>query len=492
MPDLPDIPIPEPLPMRSLNVLVVDDEPTSREILAASLKRAGHAVSDTASGGEALARMAESDPDVVFCDVSMPVMDGIELVRRARTAGSEAAFIMMTAYSSVDTAVEAMKAGAFDYMIKPLRFDEVSQRLAQVGEMQGLRAENRALRTIVQNTRDERYDWASAPMRAVARLVSKVAPIDSTVLLTGESGTGKGVIARQIHQSSARAERPFIPVNCGAIPENLLESEFFGHTKGAFTGAERARKGLFVEADNGTLFLDEVGELPLSLQVKFLHVLEAREIRPIGSEQTRRVDVRIIAATNRDLPARCAAGRFREDLFFRLSVFQIPVPPLRERAGDMPGAIRFLLQKSIKRFAIRGRVVLDPDAEDALLAYGWPGNVRELENVLDRAMILAEGGRITLGDLPPHLLPGDHAPATVRETGAMHPTSGSLREQVRNYERTTILRAIDDAGGDRRVAASRLGIGLSSLYRKLSDAPDADRGADDIADVESAPEHGAA
>ena len=277
MPDLPDIPIPEPLPMRSLNVLVVDDEPTSREILAASLKRAGHAVSDTASGGEALARMAESDPDVVFCDVSMPVMDGIELVRRARTAGSEAAFIMMTAYSSVDTAVEAMKAGAFDYMIKPLRFDEVSQRLAQVGEMQGLRAENRALRTIVQNTRDERYDWASAPMRAVARLVSKVAPIDSTVLLTGESGTGKGVIARQIHQSSARAERPFIPVNCGAIPENLLESEFFGHTKGAFTGAERARKGLFVEADNGTLFLDEVGELPLSLQVKFLHVLEARE-----------------------------------------------------------------------------------------------------------------------------------------------------------------------------------------------------------------------
>ncbi|MFO1281083.1 MAG: sigma-54 dependent transcriptional regulator [Burkholderiales bacterium] len=468
--------------MRSLNVLVVDDEPTSREILAASLKRAGHLVSDTASGAEALARLADGDCDVVFCDVSMPAMDGIELVRRARQAGCEAAFIMMTAYSSVDTAVDAMKAGAFDYMIKPLRFDEVAQRLAQVAEMQGLRAENRALRTIVQHTRDERYEWASAPMRTIARLVSKVAPIDSTVLITGESGTGKGVVARQIHQSSARAERPFIPVNCGAIPENLLESEFFGHTKGAFTGAERARKGLFVEADNGTLFLDEVGELPLSLQVKFLHVLEAREIRPIGSEQTRRVDVRIIAATNRDLPALCAAGRFREDLYFRLSVFQIPVPPLRERLGDLPGVIRFLLQKSIKRLAIRGRVVLDPDAEDALVAYAWPGNVRELENVLDRAVILSEGGRITLGDLPPHFLPPDRARIALDAVGSPAPSAASLREQVRVYERTVILRAIDEAGGDRRVAASRLGIGLSSLYRKLSDAPDAERGGDDPAE----------
>jgi two-component system, NtrC family, response regulator AtoC len=303
-------------------------------------------------------------------------------------------------------------------------------------------------------------------MRTLDRLVAKVAPTDSTVLITGESGTGKGVVARAIHQQSHRAEQPFIPVNCGAIPENLLESEFFGHTKGAFTGADRARKGLFLEADKGTIFLDEIGELPLDLQVKLLHVLEAKQIRPLGSEQVRKIDVRILAATNRDLREMATAGRFREDLYFRISGFHVTVPPLRERREDIPPLISYLLARGGERFGVSGRLTIDGEAEDILLSYHWPGNVRELENVLQRATILAEEGRITVGDLPPNITPmvSDGGPNAVQRQG-----SGPLREQVRDYEHALILRGIEECGGDRRGAAQRLGIGLSSLYRKLEE-----------------------
>jgi two-component system, NtrC family, response regulator AtoC len=375
-------------------------------------------------------------------------------------------FIMMTAYSSVDTAIEAMKAGAFDYMVKPLRSEELVQRLKTIADLRGLRGENEALRKLVVGRRDDHCPAVSRAMRALDRLVAKVAPTDSTVLITGESGTGKGVIARAIHQQSQRADEPFIPVNCGAIPENLLESEFFGHTKGAFTGADRARKGLFLEADKGTIFLDEIGELPLELQVKLLHVLEAKEIRPLGSEQVRKVNVRIVAATNRDLREMATAGRFREDLYFRLSGFHITVPPLRERREDIPALIRYLLERGAERFGVRARLAIEPEAEEILIAYDWTGNVRELENVLQRATILAEEGRITVADLPPHITPA------VAESGSNNPQrqgSGSLREQVRDYEHGLILRAIEEAGGDRRAAAQRLGIGLSSLYRKLEE-----------------------
>jgi two-component system response regulator AtoC len=302
-------------------------------------------------------------------------------------------------------------------------------------------------------------------MKQLDRLVAKVAPTDSTVLITGESGTGKGVTARSIHQQSQRAGAPFIPVNCGAIPENLLESEFFGHVRGAFTGADRARKGLFLEADRGTIFLDEIGELPLELQVKLLHVLEAREIRPLGSEQVRKINVRIIAATNRELKEMVAAGRFREDLFFRISGFHVTVPPLRERREDIPALIRYLLARGGERFGVAGKLSLDPEAEEILVSYDWPGNVRELENVLQRATILAEDGRITVGDLPPNITPAVPAgAATPALTGR-----GQLRDQVRDFEHGLILRAIDECGGDRRAAAQRLGIGLSSLYRKLEE-----------------------
>jgi two-component system response regulator AtoC len=349
----------------------------------------------------------------------------------------------------------------------------------QVGELRGLKRENDALRKLVVGSGDELCPTVSAAMRAVDRLVAKVAPTDSTVLITGDSGTGKGVVARRIHQQSQRAAHPFIPVNCGAIPESLLESEFFGHTKGAFTGADKARKGLFLEADRGTIFLDEIGELPLALQVKLLHVLEAKEIRPLGSEQVRKIDVRIIAATNRDLRAMAAEGRFREDLFFRLSVFHIHVPPLRERREDLPALMRFLLARGAGRFGNGAAPLPDAEAEEILLQHDWPGNVRELENVLQRATILAEGERITVADLPPQLTPPVPANPSADAQAAPSRSGAPLREQLRQVEHTLILQAIADCNGDRRAAAQRLGIGLSSLYRKLEEfggpEPDAAR-----------------
>jgi len=301
-------------------------------------------------------------------------------------------------------------------------------------------------------------------MLHVEHLANKVAPTSSTVLIVGESGTGKGLLANAIHLRSARADQPLVSVNCSAIPETLMESEFFGHTKGAFTGADKARKGLFLQADKGTLFLDEIGELPLTMQTKLLHAIEDKQVRAVGSEQVRQIDTRIIAATNRDLHDMVARGRFREDLFFRLSMFQIPIPPLRERQSDIRALIRFLLNGS-EDGAI-GAMELDPDAEACLLAYSWPGNVRELDNVINRARILAERDCITVAELPAALVA-----SVAREGGLGHPPSGdgSLRDQVQKVEQEIILRAVAAADGDRKAAAQRLGISLSSLYRKLED-----------------------
>jgi len=351
-------------------------------------------------------------------------------------------------------------------MIKPLRNEEVLHRLAQISDLRGLRDENLTLRKLVLGDRNENFHFSSPAMQAIDRVIGKVARTDSTVLITGESGTGKGVIARQIHQQSLRATGPFIPVNCGAIPENLLESEFFGHTKGAFTGADRSRKGLFLQADKGTIFLDEIGELPLALQTKLLHVIEDKGVRPLGTEQERKVDVRIIVATNRDLVDMVKSGNFREDLYFRVSVFHVEVPPLRQRVEDIPALVRFFVERNKGRYGYRGPVTVEPEAEEMLKAYGWPGNVRELENVIDRALVLAEDGRVTLEDLPPAMV---RAAAPGRTRSEIPYSGGSLREQLRTVEHGIILRAIEEAGGDRRAAAERLEIGLSSLYRKLED-----------------------
>jgi DNA-binding NtrC family response regulator len=452
--------------MTSLEVLIVDDEPAIRQVLAVHIGRAGYSVSQAGNGTTALERLSKGDVDVAICDIQMPDISGLELLRRARAAGIDTSFIMMTAYASVDTAIEAIKAGAADYMIKPLRNEEVMHRLLKVGDLRGLRAENQTLRKLVQGTQEDAFSFLSPVMRELERLIGKVAPTDSTVLVTGDSGTGKGVIARLIHQQSPRADAPFIPINCGAIPENLMESELFGHAKGSFTGADKARKGLFLEADKGTIFLDEIGELPLQLQVKLLHVIEEKMVRAVGSEQTRRADVRIVAATNRDLRKMVSEGTFREDLYFRLSVFHVHVPPLRERRQDIPGLAQFLVRRGAQRLNYSTGITVAPEVEELLLAYDWPGNVREMENVIDRALILAEQGHIICSDLPPQIT---RLMSIGRPGSAPLGPAGNLREQVRRFEESVICAAISESNGDRRVAAQKLGMGLSSLYRKLED-----------------------
>jgi two-component system, NtrC family, response regulator AtoC len=451
--------------MPSLNVLVIDDEAAARQVLAAAVRRAGHSVDTAGDVAEARAKLSRGDVDVALCDIQLPDGLGIDLLKQSRASGLDTAFVMVTAFASVETAVEALRSGAYDYIIKPVRNEEVLNRLSQIETLGGLREENRALRKQVTESAPV-YRFSSPAMVELERLIAKVGPTDSTVLITGESGTGKGVLARAIHDRSERRERPFLSVNCSAIPDQLMESEFFGHTRGAFTGADRARKGLFAAADGGTLFLDEVSELPLPMQTKLLNVIEDKEIRPVGSEQVRRVHVRIIAATNRNLPESVAHGRFREDLFFRLSMFELSIPPLRERRADIRALIRFFLRGSRAGQKISPAAEIDPEAEELLLAYSWPGNVRELENVIIRARILAEGDCITVADLPPEITRfGSHQAPGGRADGR----EDDLRERVRKFEAAVIQNAVDDAGGDRRLAAQRLGISLSSLYRKLDE-----------------------
>ncbi len=454
--------------MTRARILVVDDELAIRQVLASNLRKAGYDVEELGEAPAALERMQAGDIDIAICDIRMPEMSGIDLLRAVQQAGIDTTFLLVTAHASLDTAIEAMRLGAFDYLTKPVRTEEVLHQVRQIVDLRGLRNENRLLRTLVLQEKDENCQFESPPIRQIDKLIGKVAPTDSTVLITGESGTGKGVTARRIHALSHRAGAPFIPVNCGSIPENLIESELFGHVKGAFTGADRAKKGLFVEADRGTLFLDEIGELPLHLQVKLLHVIESQQIRPVGGERFRKVDVRIIAATNRELDRMVETGTFREDLYFRLNVFHIHIPPLRERREDIRKLIRFLLERDAERFAHGRQLRLTPEAESLLLAYDWPGNVREVENVIDRALILAEDDLISIGDLPETItaLADDHLPDS-RENGQL-----TLREQVRLYERSLIMRALEEAKGDRSLAARNLGIGQSTLYRKLDEYGD--------------------
>ena len=451
--------------MSSLHVLVIDDEPAARQVLAAAVSRAGHWVDAAADVAEAKAKLTRGDIDVALCDIQLPDGQGIELLKHSRASGLDTAFVMVTAFASVETAVEALRAGAFDYIIKPVRNEEVLNRLSQIAALRGLREENKALRKQVAESMQV-YRFSSPVMLEAERLTGKVAPTDSTVLITGESGTGKGVLARTIHEKSERRERPFLSVNCSAIPEQLMESEFFCHARGAFTGADRARKGLFVAADGGTLFLDEIGELPLHMQTKLLNVIEDQEIRPVGSEQVHRVDARIIAATNRNLSESVTQGGFREDLFFRLSMFQISIPPLRERGTDIRGLIQFFLRRDKAGSKASPAPEIDPEAEEFLLAYNWPGNVRELENVISRARILAEDNCITVADLPSELT---RVGMSQTLNGKANGAGGHLRDRVRRFEADILQSAIDDAGGDRRLAAQRLGISLSSLYRKLDE-----------------------
>jgi two-component system response regulator AtoC len=443
-------------------ILIVDDDEALRESLGLVLAAEGYEVV-AASGAEAALRELEaSPPDVVLCDLRMPGMDGMELlpqlVRRLRGAP----VILMSAYGSSDLAIEAMKRGAYDYLAKPFQPSEVLLAIRKARERERLRRAHALLERDVQRAVGERpIVAASPPMIEVLELIERAAEFKATVLLTGESGTGKEVLARAIHAQSPRRGEAFVAVNCGAIPETLLESEHFGHARGAFTGADRARRGLFVEADGGTLFLDEIGELPLALQVKLLRVLQEEEVRPVGESKPRKVDVRVLAATSRDLEREVAAGRFREDLFYRLDVVRVRVPALRDRREDVPLLVDHFLAHFRDALGKPVRSVSE-EALARLRAYSWPGNVRELQNVLERAVILARSDRIGLEELPPAVARGEEAADPGRP-------ELSLRRARRSLEADLIRRALQATGGNRTHAARLLGISHRALLYKIKE-----------------------
>ena len=446
-------------------ILVIDDEANMCHMLSAVLKRAGYSV-DTATDGQAgLQQIGREHYDFILCDIKMPVMGGMDFLRAAGARVGRSTVIMMSAYGSIDAAIEAMKLGAYDYISKPFKPDEVLLTLKKAEERESLKQENRWLKARIQEiAKDFRFGnmvARSSAMAPVFQLAQKAARYSTTVLILGESGTGKELIARGIHYEGERSRMPLVPINCGGIPENLLESELFGYKKGAFTGADRNKKGLFQEADGGTLFLDEIGELPLSLQVNLLRVLQESEIRPVGDSKSTRVDVRIIAATAKNLEDEVKKGLFREDLFYRLNVLTIPLPPLRERPEDIPHRCRHVLARFNAKM---GKEVTDlsPSAMEILLGYGWPGNVRELENVIERAVLLTEDSVLMPEHLPAELgarMKGGHRGGVLE--------GFSLKIAQREIERRLITRALQETGGNRTHAARLLEISHPSLLSKI-------------------------
>jgi two-component system response regulator AtoC len=448
------------------HVLVVDDDASMRHLLSVILADHGYESRAVASGEDALRELAARDYDLVLTDVRMPGMGGLELLRRIQAADPERMVIVMSAYGSHEAALEAMKAGAYDYVSKPFRPDEVVLVLRKAEERERLARENRRLRTELSGAyRPAAIVGDSPPMQELLRQVRKVAPQKATVLLQGESGTGKELLARALHELSPRASLPFVAVNCGAIPGELIESELFGHARGAFTDAVRAKKGLATEADGGTLFLDEVGELPLGVQVKLLRFLQEQEVRPVGDVRSRRVDVRVVAATSRDLASDAAAGRFREDLLYRLDVVRLRLPPLRERREDVvPLATHFLARHARLRPDLSG-LALDEDAREALLAHRWPGNVRELEHALERAVVLADGPLIHEQDLPEAV----RSPAPPPAAGGAVPDDLSVKRASRALEERLIRAALERTGGNRTRAAELLDLSYRALLYKIRD-----------------------
>jgi len=445
-------------------VLVVDDEENLRLVLRTLLSRNGYEVRAAASAEEALLGLEQFDPDFVLADVRMPGMSGIELCKELSARGSLATAIVMSAYGSIDLALEAMKAGAYDYLSKPFKQDEVLLVLKKAEEREALRRENRSLREAMRKQHQLGHMLGkSEAMQRVFRTMEKVAGYGTTVLLQGPSGTGKELVARGVHQLSPRAGKSFVAVNCGAIPESLMESELFGHKRGAFTDASSDKRGLFEEAHQGTLFLDEVGELPLLLQVKLLRVLQEGVVRRLGDTKDVKVDVRMIAATVRDLATEVKEGRFREDLYYRLNVLQIVLPPLRDRAGDLPLLIDHFLEKYNARLGTQVRGV-DPEAFKLMARYAWPGNVRELENLIERAVVLADGDLLGPNDLPERLREAQDPLSLALLSGEL-----SIKRTNRVVEETLIRRALEKTGGNRTAAARLLEISHRALLYKIKE-----------------------
>ncbi len=457
--------------MRNECILVVDDSPDIRFTMSEVLKTKGFSVESASDGQEAIEMLENRYFDIVLTDLSMPRKTGMDVLRYVTENSPETICIIITGFGTIQGAVEALKIGAYDYLCKPIKPDEVTILIDKALEVRDLKRENRNLKKELKN----RYGFdniigTSKPMQEVFRLVEKVADTDSTVLITGESGTGKELIAHSIHYASDRKDGPFIPVNCAAIPEELLESELFGHEKGAFTHAIKTRIGRFELANKGTIFLDEIGEMSPSLQVKLLRVLQERKFERVGGVKTISVDIRVVAATNQDLETAVKEGRFREDLYYRLNVIPIHVPPLRERRSDIPLLAKYFLEKYCKgkRKGVQG---ISDEAMDILVRYDWPGNVRELENIIERMVILASGDIITKEDLPLQIVEkAGCSPGLVAVTGeAMEfPDDGlSLSQAVSELEKTLILKALERTGGVKNRAAKLLKMNRTTLIEKM-------------------------
>ncbi len=446
------------------HILIVDDEASVRDWLTIYLKRAGHSYRTAANGAEALVAVKEERFDLVITDLKMPKVSGLEVLRAVKECSPLTEVVVITAFATPQTAIEAMKAGAYDYLTKPFKIDEMGLIINRALEKRALVQDVTALREqLIGRNRFEDLVGKSEAMRQVFALAKHVAGTKSTVLITGESGTGKELVARALHNASPRAGSPFVAINCGAIPENLLEAELFGHVRGAFTGAVSDSEGLFMAAQGGSLLLDEVGEMPLPLQVKLLRALQERKVRPVGGTRDRQVDVRVIAITNRNLAEAMAEGNFRQDLYYRLNVIAIEVPRLAERTEDIP----LLVHHFVRKFALEQNKrieTVDPDAMGQLLSYDFPGNVRELENLVERAVTLAPGTVLTATFL--HTPANGSAPA--RPSIAQIPPEGvDLDTIVADVEREYIRKALDQAGGVRKKAAKLLGISFRSFRYRL-------------------------
>jgi DNA-binding NtrC family response regulator len=440
-------------------ILIVDDEPTIRETLSLVLKEENYQCELAENGLEGLNKVKEKNFDLIITDLKMPEMGGLELMEKVKTISPKTSVIIITAYASLESAIQALRLGAYDYIIKPLDFDDVILRINRLMEHRELVNENEFLRREVQDKFNvTNIIGESEPMQDVFKLIQKVAATKGNVLITGKSGTGKELVARAIHYHSLRQAKRFVAINCGAIVDNLMESELFGHKKGSFTGAVRDKEGLFKVADGGTLFLDEVGEIPLHLQVKLLRAIETGEFIPVGDTIPQKVDVRIIAATNRNLEEEVEKGKFRDDLFYRLNVIEINLPPLSERKDDIPLLIDHFIRKYNNELN-RHITGMDEETRRILMNYEWKGGIRELENVIERALILSEGQKITKQDLPPNLMKLEPVPeASLR-----------LKDAVADFEKQHIEQVLKVNQGNKETTAKILDISLSSLYRKIDE-----------------------
>lgn len=439
-------------------ILIADDEQEIRESLSLILEDEGYECTTAADGEEAFEHIQNANIDIMVADIKMPRMDGISLLEKTKQISPQTLVVIITAYATVETAVQALRAGASDYILKPLDFDEVIMRVKHLMSHREMELENKYLRDQI----DKKFNFNniigdSPVMRDVYKMVQRVSQSTTNVLITGKSGTGKELVARAIHANSDRSDKPFIPINCGAIPDNLFESELFGYKKGAFTSANTDKDGVFKTANNGTLFLDEVAEIPLHVQVKLLRAIEAKEIKPLGTNVTINIDVRLVAATNKILIEEVENGNFREDLYYRLNIVELKLPSLSERKEDIPLLVKHFIDK-YNRELKRNLKGVDNETMKTLMHYKWKGQVRELENVIERAVLLCDNEFITLEDLPP---------STHQDIDDYYPDD--LKEATRNFERQHISAILRRCDSDKKRASDLLNIGLSSLYRKIEE-----------------------